>query len=92
MRTIHKFEIHINKDIQPLDIPDEHRYLHVEYLMHKRCIYLWVEVPADMTVTKTARRFRVFSTGDGIPDNGVYVGTCLDPYLPESYHVYELRD
>lgn len=51
-----------------------------------------MEVPADITSKRIPRRFRVFSTGDGIPDSGVYVGTCIDQYLPEAYHVYELRD
>lgn len=92
MRTIHKFEIQLSKEIQTLEIPADQQYLHVEYLMPKRSIFLWVEVPADITGKRHPRRFRVFSTGDGIPDNGVYVGTCIDQYLPESYHVYELRD
>lgn len=92
MRTIYKFSIELNKDIQTLEIPADQRYLHVEYLMPRRCIFLWVEVPADITPKGVPRRFRVFSTGDGIPDNGVYVGTCVDQYLPESYHVYELRE
>lgn len=92
MRTIHKFEIQVNKEIQSLDIPEHQQYLHVEYLMPRRKIFLWVEVPADMTVAKVTRKFKVFSTGDGIPDNGAYIGTCVDQYLPESYHVYELRD
>ena len=92
MRTIHKFEIQINKEIQVIDIPDDRSYLHVEYLMHKRSISLWAEVPADMTTKKTPKHFRVFSTGDGIPDSAEYVGTCVDQYLPESYHVYELRE
>ena len=92
MRTIHKFTIQISKDIQTLDIPEDQQYLHVEYLMPRRHICLWAEVPADMTTRKVARKFKVFSTGDGIPDNGLYIGTCVDQYLPESYHVYELRD
>lgn len=92
MRTIHKFEVAINKEVQTIDMPDELRFLHAEYLLHKRSISLWVEVPADMTVRKQPHRFRVFSTGDGIPDSAVHIGTCVDQYLPESYHLYELLD
>ncbi len=92
MRTIHKFKLEISKDIQVLDIPANQQYLHVEYLIPRRCVFLWMEVPADMTVPKVKRSFKIFSTGDGIPDGGVYIGTCVDQYLPEAYHVYELRD
>lgn len=92
MRTIHKFEIRLSKDVQTLEIAEDLRFLHVEYLMAQRSIFLWVEVPADITLKRLPRRFRVFSSGDGIPDSARYVGTCVDQYLPESYHLYELQD
>lgn len=90
MRTIHKFEVAISKETQTIDIPEQSNIIHVEYLMPKRTVYMWVEVPADMTAPKSARQFRVFLTGDGIPDNASYLGTTIDQYLPEAYHVYEL--
>jgi len=92
MRTIHKFEIAISKDVQTIELPEDIRYLHAEYLLHKRSISLWVEVPAEINNRKEPRRFRVFSTGDGIPDSASHIGTCVDQYLPESYHLYELLD
>ncbi len=92
MRTIHKFEIALNKEIQSIDMLEPPTYLHVEYMLHKRSIFLWAEVPADLTVRKQIRRFRIFSTGDGIPDSARYIGTCVDLHLPESYHVYELLE
>ncbi|MAR91415.1 MAG: hypothetical protein SV765_08760 [Pseudomonadota bacterium] len=90
MRTIHKFEVAISKEIQTIDLPENANIIHVEYLMPKRTIYMWVEVPADMTAPKSPRQFRVFLTGDGIPDNAHYLGSTIDQYLPEAYHVYEL--
>ena len=47
-------------------------------------------MPADLTVPKEARTFHVFLTGDGIPDNAKYLGSTIDQYLPEAYHVYEM--
>ena len=41
---------------------------------------------------KEVRRFKVFTTGSGIPDNAVYLGTTLDALKPEAFHVYELID
>lgn len=91
MRTIHKFEVPISKEVQNIDLPESANIIHVEYLMPRRTIYMWAEVPADMTVSKVSRQFRVFATGDGIPDNASYLGTTIDQYLPEAYHVYELQ-
>ena len=90
MRTIHKFKVEISKEPQIIEIPEPSTILHIEYLMPKRAIYMWIEVPADLTVPKEARTFHVFLTGDGIPDNAKYLGSTIDQYLPEACHVYEM--
>ncbi|MCG8317124.1 MAG: hypothetical protein MI976_28220 [Pseudomonadales bacterium] len=90
MRTIHKFEVHINQEQQVIDLPEEHTFLAAEYMIPKRSIFVWMEVPADLTVAKTPHKFRVFCTGDGIPDNYQYLATCIDQYLPEAYHLYRV--
>ncbi len=90
MRTIHKFEIAISKEPQIIDLPEAANIIHVEYLIPRRAIFMWAEVPADMTVTKVPRQFKVFASGDGIPPNESYIGTTIDQHLPEAYHVYEL--
>lgn len=92
MRTIHKFEVAICKEVQAIDLPKGANIFHVEYLMPRRSIFMWAEVPAELTAPKTTRHFRVFLTGDGIPDQAVHLGTTIDQYLPEAYHVYELQD
>lgn len=92
MRTIHKFQLEINTDCQMLELPEGSRMLHAEYVMPRRAINLWFEVTADMTADRFPHKYRIFATGDGIPDQGEYVATAIDQYLPESYHVYELID
>lgn len=92
MRTIHKFQLEINAEAQILELPDNSRMLHAEYVMSKRAICVWYEVTADMTAPQYPHKFRVFATGDGIPDHAEFVGTAIDQYLPESYHIYELKD
>lgn len=91
MRTIHKFEILICTETQDVTLPDEHQFLAVEYIIPKRAIYVWFEVTTDLTAEKNTRKLRVFKSGDGIPDNYEYLGTTIDQYLPESYHVYMVR-
>jgi len=92
MRTIHKFEIHINTEIQTLELPEGSQFLYAEYLMSKRSIFVWYEVSADMTAAKREYKYRVFSTGDGIPDHAEYLSTAVDQYLPEVYHIYQILD
>ena len=92
MRTIHKFQLEINAEAQILELPENNRMLHVEYVMPRRAINVWYEVTADMTAERLPHKFRIFATGDGIPDHGEYVGSAIDQYLPESYHIYELKD
>ena len=90
MRTIHKYEVAISRETQAIDLPESANVIHVEYLMPRRAIFMWAEVPADLTVKKEQRHFRVFFTGDGIPNNAQHLGSTVDQYLPEVYHVYEL--
>ncbi len=90
MRTIHKFEIQISNETQSIEIAKDSRCLAVEHIIPKRSLFVWFEVPADMTAPKITRSFRVFKTGDGIPDHFEYRGTSIDQYLPESYHLYEM--
>lgn len=92
MRTIHKFEVQVNNETQEFKIPSGGRFLSVEYIIPKRILFIWFEVPADMTADKELRKFRVFKTGDGIPLHFQYLGTSIDQYLPESYHLYELLE
>ena len=90
MRTIHKYELSLKPEPVILELPCEHRFLKVEYIISKRLISVWFEVPADVLAVKAHFSFRLFATGDGIPDSAVYLGTAIDQYLPESYHLYRL--
>ncbi|PIE41141.1 MAG: hypothetical protein CSA49_04730 [Gammaproteobacteria bacterium] len=90
MRTIHKFEVHITQEAQTIDLPKDHRFLAAEYIIPKRLLGVWMEVPADLTMEKVPHQFRVFCTGDGIPANYKYLATCIDQYLPEAYHLYQV--
>ena len=88
MRTIHKFEVQINQEAQTIELPEDHRFLAAEYIIPKRSLFVWMEVPADLTLEKAPHKFRVFSTGDGIPASYQYLATCIDQYLREAYHLY----
>tara|TARA_A100001391_G_scaffold120125_2_gene81753 strand:+ start:7222 stop:7506 length:285 start_codon:yes stop_codon:yes gene_type:complete len=94
MKTIHKHRLEIGTEVQEIRLPEEGEVLRVDYIQQERVIYMWVEVDADTVIDtpKEVRRFKVFTTGSGIPDNAVYLGTTLDALKPEAFHVYELID
>lgn len=94
MKTIHKHRLEIGTEVQEIRLPEEGEVLRVDYIQQERLLYMWVEVDADTVIDtpKEVRRFKVFTTGSGIPDNAVYLGTTLDALKPEAFHVYELVD
>ena len=91
MKIIHKHKINIDGTPTEVDLPTDSQYRSTEYLVSKKSLYLWVEVPADLNAPKEKRTFRVFKTGDGIPDADQYIGTAIDQHQPEAYHLYEVQ-
>jgi hypothetical protein len=94
MRTIHKHRLDLISEVQELRLPDEAVVRSVDYTLQDRAVMVWVEVDADTIIDEKTghRRFKVFHTGDGIPDNAAFVGSTLNHLKPEAYHVYELND
>lgn len=92
MKTIHKHRLEIVSEVQDIGLPEDGKVLRVDYIQQERVVYMWVEVDADTVIdtSREARRFKVFNTGSGIPDNARYIGTTLDHLKPEAFHVYEL--
>jgi len=94
MKTIHKHRLTVESEVQKLKFSPEGIVREVEYIQQERKIHVWVEVPADSVIESNVveRNFRVFRTGDGVPDHAAYMGTALDVLAPEAYHVYELTE
>ncbi|MEQ3723309.1 hypothetical protein [Alcanivorax sp.] len=94
MKTIHKHRLNTNSDVQDIRLPAEGKVLRVDYVLQEAVIFMWVEVDADTVIDtpKEVRRFKVFNTGSGIPNNASYIGTTIDNMKAAAYHVYELKD
>lgn len=94
MKTINKHRLKVATEVQEIRLPENGAVLRVNYIPQEAAIYMWVEVDADTVIDtpKEVRRFKVFTTGSGIPDNARYIGTTVDQLKPEAYHVYELKD
>jgi hypothetical protein len=94
MKTIHKHRLALVPEVQELKLPEEAIVRRVDYTLQDRAVMVWVEVDADTVIDNQTdvRRYKVFHTGDGIPDNAVYVGSTINHLKPEAYHVYEIHD
>lgn len=94
MKTIHKHRLEVSSEIQELKLPKSGRPLRVDYMVQDGAVQMWIEVDADTVIEsqRDIRRFKVFLTGDGIPDNARYVGSTVNHMRPDAYHVYELVD
>lgn len=94
MKTVHKYMIDNLEGEFTLKLPEDAIVRYADYLLSARKIAVWVEVDADVFLNPTSkveRNFHVYKTGQGIADNAVYVATCLDQYIPETYHIYEIK-
>lgn len=94
MKTIHKYHLERTSDVQSVKLPPNGRPLRVDFILQDRSLQMWAEVDADTVIgtSESVRRFKIFQTGAGIPDNASYVGTAVDVIKPDAFHVYELLD
>lgn len=94
MKTIHKHRLEIDNQIQEIKLAKDARLLRVDFVVQDNAIQMWAEVDAETVIDtpKDLRRFKVFLTGTGIPDNALYVGSTFNHLKPDAYHVYELVD
>ncbi|MEY1661408.1 DUF7352 domain-containing protein [Isoalcanivorax beigongshangi] len=92
MKTIMKHRLSTKNDVQRIKLPEEGIVREVAFSYQERDLCLWVEVPAGSVLDNSAveRSFKVFRTGDGIPDNARYIGSALEVMRPDAFHVFEL--
>ena len=58
-------------------------------MLAQKAVFLWIEVPLDVSAPNTAVELRVFRTGSPIPKLFDYVTTAIDSFGPEAYHIYQ---
>lgn len=90
MKTIHKFRINAGKEPTRLTLKNGFRVVRCEYLVSEKGVYLWIEQPLNVTTPTIERQFRIAFSGEPVPENYPYLGTALDPFGPEAYHVFEV--
>ena len=90
MKTIHKFRIESNHQVTTLTLREGYRVVRCEYVLADKAVYLWVEQPLNVATPSLEQKFRLAMSGDPVPDDYSYVGTALDPFGPEAYHLFQL--
>ena len=88
MKTIHKFRIEPGKEPTTLRLREGYRVVRCEYILAEKSVYIWVEQPLSVTIPSVEQRFRVALSGEPVPDDFSYVGTALDPFGPEAWHLF----
>lgn len=83
-RAVYKYEIPVDDQWHGSTMPLPAQIVHAAS-QSRGVVCLWAEVAPDSTES-AVRAFRVFGTGQPIPEGAVYVGSALDgPYV---WHVY----
>ncbi len=89
MKTLHKHAIQMDHTPTLLELPKGAVIRRVEYVTQEKGIFMWVEIPIKVNLEKNLRKFKIFKTGDAVPNTHIYVGTAIDAFAPEAYHLYE---
>ncbi|WP_404364343.1 hypothetical protein [Marinobacter sp.] len=92
MKTIHKFRIESGREPTTLTLREGYRVVRCEYILSDKSVYMWVEQPLGVTVPSVEQHFRVALSGEPVPDDFSYVGTALDPFGPEAWHLFQLPE
>ena len=92
MKTIHKFRLDSDKQLNILTLREGYRVVRCEYIVPSKAVFLWVEQPLNVDVPTVERKFQVAFSGDALPAHFRYVDTALDPFGPEAYHVFEVME
>ncbi len=92
MKTIHKFRLDSGKEPTTLKLRQGYRVVRCEYLVSQKAVFLWVEQPLKVDLPELERSFLVTFSGEPVPSAYQYLDTALDPFGPEAYHVFEVRD
>lgn len=92
MKTMHKYEVPMTDQPFHVELPHDAQVRWVDFLVPTKKVFMWVEVDISRQGPKQRRTFHLYRSGDGIPVSYHYVGTAVDQYIPETYHLFEKVD
>ncbi|WP_114416586.1 DUF7352 domain-containing protein [Marinospirillum perlucidum] len=91
MKTIHKYPLN-SADTTLLKLRRGYRLVHSEYLVTEKAVFVWIEVPLDVDLPEETLALKVYRTGEPLPKALEHLDTAVDPFGPEAYHVYRVKE
>lgn len=91
MKTIYKYELHLNHaDIAQVELPIESELLHVE--LQNSALQVWAMIDTDFELTET-RQVMVKGTGHNIPEQFVleHINSFMSMGGSLVLHAFEVR-
>lgn len=97
-RMIYKFNVPVNDEVTIINMPPGGQFVHCDltpgYIPGRPSTIkgdIWLEFYEENQHLEVERAFRVYGTGQPIPDKAMHVGTFkADMFVWHVYEVYEL--
>lgn len=90
MKTVHKYRLESGNQVNALKLRQGYRLIHSEYLVTEKAVFVWIEVPLDLTLPEQEVKLKVFRTGEPVPRNFQHLTTAVNGFDPEAYHIYSI--
>lgn len=92
MKTVHKYRLEHDNIQHQLKLREGYRVVHSAYLVTEKAVFVWIEVPLDLSLPEQNIALRVFRTGEAIPKSFDYLASAIDDFGPEAYHIYRAQE
>lgn len=88
MKAIHKYQLKIDGSETELNLKQNFRIVHAEYVLVDKAVYIWVEEPLAAKIPVEQVEFFVARSGEPLSASYDHVATAVDLLAPEAYHIF----
>jgi hypothetical protein len=88
MKAIHKYELKTDGAETELNLKQDFRIVHAEYVLVDKAVYVWVEEPLAAKIRSETVEFLVARSGEPLSGQYDHVATAVDLLAPEAYHIF----
>ena len=88
MKAIHKYRLNTDGSETELNLKENHRIVHAEYVLVEKAVFIWVEEPLAAKIPTRPVGFLVAHSGDPLSSDFDHVATAVDSLAPEAYHIF----
>ena len=89
MKVIHKFQLASDGSSTTLSLKQGYRIVHSEYILVEKMICIWVEQSLSVEVPEQQVIFKVYKSGQPLPEHLKHVASAVDNFAPEAYHIFQ---